>query len=234
MNKDVRLGTDYSNHPKIRKLYKELGAEGVMCHTFLLCNTAQYFPSGEFKDMSVEDIATLADWKDDPELFLNALLKVKLIDNNGDTYSIHNWLKHNLFAATAPKRSAIARANIKKRWDKKTKLIQKDSTDGKSDGITDGNSDAIPEGYTPTPSPSPKEREGEVGGEDSLEQSPPPPPPPIEQRLIKSAKEIYKTNGEIDLSMERGWLLQYESLLPEKKIKVKRLAEFMNVRLPLD
>lgn len=118
MNKDVRLGTNYPYQSKIRKLQKELGAEGVMCHTFLLCSTAQNFPSGEFKDMDAEDIAILTQWKGEPDLFVNTLVKLKLMDNKGQHFSIHNWLRWNLFAASAPKRSEIARANALKRWKK--------------------------------------------------------------------------------------------------------------------
>ena len=150
MNKDVRVATNYPNHPKIRKLEKELGAEGIKSHIFLLCSAAQYFPSGELKDLDSEDIEILAQWKGEPDHFVTALLKLKLLDNQGDHFSIHNWLRWNLFAASAPKRSEIARANAKKRWEKKEKLIQQDNAIGNANGNAP----------SPSPSPSPRREEG--------------------------------------------------------------------------
>ena len=73
-----------------------------------------------------------------PEEFVDTLIALRLLDKNSETYSIHDWLDWNQFAASAPIRSEIARANIKKRWDKKSKVIQQDNTNG----ITDGNTEA--------------------------------------------------------------------------------------------
>ena len=88
MNKDVRIGTNYPIHPKTRKLKKALGAEGVMSHIFLLCFVAQTTPSGTLKDMSPEDIAWAAQWRGDPDKFVDTLVEVRLLDKRGVTISI--------------------------------------------------------------------------------------------------------------------------------------------------
>jgi len=102
--------------------------------------------------MDGEDIALAARWKGDAKEFVDTLVELRLLDKNSETYSIHDWLDWNQFAASAPIRSKIARANIRKRWDKKRVIIQQDNTDGITNGNTDSN--------TPSPSPSPR-REGE-------------------------------------------------------------------------
>lgn len=203
MNKDVRIGTDYPHHPKIRKLRNVLGDGGVVSHIYLLCFTARICPSGELKDMDMEDIAIAAQWKGNVGEFVNTLVKLKLLDKRGNHFVIHNWLRWNLFAASAPKRSEIARANIKKRWDKKNEIIQTHNTNG----ITDSN--------TPTPSPSPKGEGGRVGGKDFAleEQSFPPPPQKPEttkDEVLELAKDLSYKHGyleavkDVDLFLESG------------------------------
>lgn len=166
MNKDVRIGTNYPHHPKIRKLKKLLGSDGVMSHVFLLCFVAQTCPSGTLKAMDAEDIAQVAQWRGNPEKFVSTLVELRLLDNHGENYTIHNWLRWNLFAASAPKRSEIARANIKKRWEKKEKLIQAHNTDSNTDSNTP----------SPSPSPSPRRKGEGVEGVDLLAGKSPPSP----------------------------------------------------------
>ena len=158
MNKDVRIGTCYPDHPKRKKLEKRLGAEGVVSHIDLLCYVARITPNGVLEDMDGEDIALAARWKGDAKEFVDTLVDLRLLDKNSETYSIHDWLDWNQFAASAPTRSEIARANIKKRWDKKRMVIQQDNTNG----ITDGNTNSNTPSPSPSPSPSPRREGGGV------------------------------------------------------------------------
>ena len=79
MNKDVRIATNYPDHPKIRKLEKRLGAEGIKSHVFLLCFVARVTPSGSLKDMDVEDIELAARWKGQSGQFVDTLVDLRLL-----------------------------------------------------------------------------------------------------------------------------------------------------------
>jgi hypothetical protein len=220
MNKDVRIGTNYPDHPKVLKLVKQLGAEGVMSHVFLLCFVARTRPSGVLEGMDAEDIAEVAKWRGDPNEFVNTLVELRLLERNGINYEIHNWLRHNLFAASAPKRSEIARANIKKRWDKKTKVIQRDDTDG--------NTPTKESVYTPSPSPSPR-REGE-GHSPPLEAGGGVPQPTVDS-LLQLAMRTYR-GDYVDATLERLWVKQYRRLPDNEKDELHELAGTIGVRLP--
>jgi len=259
MNRDVRIATDYPDHPKIRKLKKRLGEAGIMSHIFLLCYTGRVMPDGVLKDMDVLDIAQAAQWKGDPDEFVRVLVELGLLDQNSETYVIHNWKEHNFFCTTVKARSRSARRSGIISWLVRRNLIPKKSkippglnldqdpekiaeeiqiynAERNAKSKTDRNAErnAFHNAPSPPPPPPPNGRGGEVGGEDSALEEQSSPPPPVERRLLDSAAEIYRTSGEIDKAMERGWLLQYEALSREKQKRVRQLAEFTKVRLPLD
>ena len=159
MNTDIRISTSYPDHPKILALYRRLGAEGVKSHVFLLCYVGRALPKGVLR-MDAGDIASMARWKGEPGEFIETLVELRLLDRIGDHYEVHNWTRHNLFAATAEKRSEIAKANVGKRWNKKTQVIQDDNTTGNRSSISDSNSDS----NTPSPSPSPDQERSPSAG----------------------------------------------------------------------
>jgi len=196
VNKDVRIGTCYPDHPERKKLEKRLGVEGVVSHIDLLCYVARITPNGVLEDMDGEDIALAARWKGDAKEFVDTLVELRLLDKNSETYSIHDWLDWNQFAASAPIRSKIARANIRKRWDKKRVIIQQDNTDGITDGNTNSN--------TPSPSPSPEGEGGRGVGEEDFafeKQSSSPLP-----RDLKSYLHWQQTiNEQSDPDLKASW-----------------------------
>jgi hypothetical protein len=249
MNKDVRIATDYPDHPKIRKLKRRLGEAGVMSHIFLLCYAARARWDGNLEGMDVADIAQVAQWRGDPDEFVQTLVNLRLLDQNSATYAIHNWPEHNFHCTTVKARSRSARRSAIISWLVRRNLIPKNSKippeidlDQEPEKIAEQilvfnakrNAKRNADRKAPSPPPPPNGRGGEVGGEDLVLEEPSSPPPPVEQRLLDSAAEIYTSNGEIDIAMERGWLLQYQALSREKQKKVRELAEFTKVRLPLD
>lgn len=196
MNQDIRISTGYPDHPKIRKLRKILGGDGITSHVFLLCYAGRYAFDGKLEEMDVADIEEVASWRGNPGQFVQTCVDLRLLDNEPDCYSIHNWPKWNKFAATFPIRSETARANIAKRWEKRDKLAresqknQHDDTDAITNGKTDGNSD----GNTPSPTPSPSPKGSGGGGNLSFGDESATPPlnaKPIEMAdIIEMAKEI--------------------------------------------
>lgn len=125
MNTDIRISTGYPDHPKIRKLRKLLGGDGVLSHIFLLCYAGKYAYSGELKHMDASDIEEVARWRGEPGVLVGTLVELHLLDNKPGNYSIHNWQKWNKYAATYDIRSATARKNIAKRWEKRDEEFEK-------------------------------------------------------------------------------------------------------------
>lgn len=218
MNKDVRIGTCYPDHPKRKKLEKRLGAEAVVSHIDLLCYVARIIPRGVLEDMNVEDIALAAKWKGKPEEFVDTLVELRLLDKNSETYSIHDWLDWNQFAASAPIRSKIAKANIKKRWDKKTEVIQEDNTDGITDGNTDSN--------TPSPSPSPR-REGEEEGRDFAlgEQSLPSSPKDLKSYVDWQQTINEQSDPDLKASLQKMLNRELATLSEEEQERIAIMGE---------
>ena len=220
MNKDVRIGTCYSDHPKRRKLEKRLGAEGVVSHIDLLCYVARITPSGVQEDMNVEDIAMAAKWKGKPKEFVDTLIELRLLDKNSETYSIHDWLDWNQFAASAPKRSERATANVRKRWDKKREIIQQDNTDGITDCNTDSN--------TPSPSPSPSpRREGEGVRKDFAlgEQSFPPSPKDLKSYIDWQQSINEQSDPDLRASWQKMLDKEVATLSEEEQERIAIMGE---------
>ena len=91
MNQDIRISTGYPDHPKIRKLRRILGGDGITSHVFLLCYAGKYAFDGKLKDMDVANIEEVASWRGEPGLFVRTCVDLRLLDNDPDCYSIHSW-----------------------------------------------------------------------------------------------------------------------------------------------
>lgn len=116
MNKDIRIKTTFPTHYKTENLIAELGYPGYYSLTRLWCFAAEYKPKGVFSGMSMEDIARAAGWKDDPLVFLNALIKCRFVTRERDIFSLHDWSEHNRFVYFSDERSEKARKNVENRW----------------------------------------------------------------------------------------------------------------------
>jgi len=120
MNTDIRLSTTCFGHTKIIKLERRLGAEGVLSLIRLWVYTAQNREKGVLHDMTEEDIAIAAGWKEDETKFIETLCSLRLLDKD-EWYSIHNWRKHNTYAAFNEVRSEAGRKAAAARWGKDEK-----------------------------------------------------------------------------------------------------------------
>lgn len=202
MNTDFRVQLSFYTHPKKRKLEKRIGKAACFCLTELWAFTAFNKPDGILQDMTIEDIEIAADWNGDPGLFVSTLIDLRLLNNDGKTYRIHDWLDHNAYASGAGERSkqgalgaAVKDANrqgltgeereafINSRLNRFDNEF-KSSSSGVEVQLTDSSTPSP--APTPTPAPSP---------------SPVPPPAPIADILsAKSAdgikKPAVKGNGE--------------------------------------
>ena len=109
MNRDIRLSVGFFDHPKIIKLERQLGHEGVIALMRLWLWTAQNRSSGLLSGMDDEDIAIAAHWNGDATAFKNVITRLKLLDRVGDVYQIHDWQEHNTWQSEAENRSNASR-----------------------------------------------------------------------------------------------------------------------------
>jgi hypothetical protein len=149
VNADIRIKTTWPGHLKTKRLLRRLGHAGAHSLICLWCYAAINRPKGVLHGMSREAIATAAEWEGDPTLFVDALIEIGWIDDNGTDLELHDWEQHNKWCYYAEERSLTAQKNIQKRWGKKRKVKPKNTSGIQPEykGDTNGN--------TPLPLPSP-------------------------------------------------------------------------------
>lgn len=125
---DIRLLLSFRAHPKVKKLRFKLGDAGPLGFIYLMMFAAEAKPDGVLDGLDVDDIALAADYRGDAEEFVATLLALKLIDLDGETYSIHDWAEHNPYAAGAEERREHGRKAAKARWKKEKGLALGAST----------------------------------------------------------------------------------------------------------
>jgi hypothetical protein len=86
---------------------------------------AQYRPDGNLCDMTLADIEMVSEWPGEPGKFISALIEVKLIDQVNGIYSIHDWVEHNPWAASAPQRKLAAQNAANAKWKKSCKGMRR-------------------------------------------------------------------------------------------------------------
>lgn len=110
MNTDIRLNLEFFSHPKIVKLERRLGVVAVKSLLQLWLWVARNRPNGDLDNMDVEDIEIAAGWSGDSGAFVAALESLRLLDScNNNCYAIHNWERHNGWAARSSEREDKAR-----------------------------------------------------------------------------------------------------------------------------
>lgn len=116
MNAEFRITTTALNHPKIVKLKRRLGAEGVLALLTLWAWTASERPSGALTGLDEEDLAIVAGWPGDERFFITTLIELKLLDWDGDSFATRDLEEQNQRATSDEERSERARNAAQKRW----------------------------------------------------------------------------------------------------------------------
>jgi hypothetical protein len=117
MNTDIRIITTFRNSRKRKRLARQLGDGAVVCLVDLWIAVALSRPEGRLEGWDAQDIADEAGWTGEPEVFVNTLLDIGFLDRLPDsTLAIHNWEKHNPWAAGANRRSLRAKKAAALRW----------------------------------------------------------------------------------------------------------------------
>jgi hypothetical protein len=145
---DIRLDTDFVNHPKTKRVIRELGFEGFYSLVCLFSTVAKLYNKGNLKTCDKFDIADMANWKGEPEKFVNVLLneKSKYLDQVNGEYSIHDWKEHQSWVFHADERSERARQAANTRWN---------PTSGNDAGSMQDAYNEHTSSNAPTPIPSP-------------------------------------------------------------------------------
>jgi len=128
MSSDIRLKTSFFGHPKVKRLAKRLGNDGVVALLRLWCWVADNKPRGVLDGMDVEAIELAADWYGDEGLLHAELVALRLIDIVDGVAVIHDWCEHNPWVYRAPERSEAARNAINSRWDKVKRAKKSDES----------------------------------------------------------------------------------------------------------
>jgi len=171
MNNDFRITTDALDHPKLIKLKRIHGPDGVLCLIRLWGFTARYHCNGILENMNDEDIEIACQWNGHMCDFIKTLLDLRLLDKNKSVYSIHNWEDRNGYAIHADARSEQARRAADMRWAKRNGH----ANDADSNAQSNADSNAPSPNPNPNPNPNPE---------------PEPEPLPSPKEKLPSEKEI--------------------------------------------
>jgi len=92
----IKSDQSLANHPKLILLARELGITKVKAlgHLHLLWYwVLEYADDGELKYLDL--LPDACEWEDDPQKFIEALIKYEFIDQIGERYVIHDWLDYS-------------------------------------------------------------------------------------------------------------------------------------------
>ena len=197
MNIDIRLAVGWNRHPKIVKLKRKLGADGVMALVSLWTFCGENRTNGVLSGMDDDDIAIAADYPGDTKELIGALESLRLIERNGNDWAMHDWEDHQGYAIHAEARAEKARRAAEARWGSKKDApsIKKDAPSIKKDAPSNApNPNPNP---NPNPDPDPIQKNTlvvvEADAELSARDGPPPPPPPGIARTPKTENAAFET-----------------------------------------
>lgn len=127
MNTDIRLSITFFENPKIQKLLRRHGAEAVLCLIRLWLWTSANRPTGLLLGLSSEDIEIVGKWTGKEEVFFNALVSLKLLDQIDGEWGVHDWSDWCSWQSEAPARSDAARMSRMAKEDKECHSILKEA-----------------------------------------------------------------------------------------------------------
>ncbi len=115
MGKDIRLSTQFIDHPKTKKMIKKCGYESVVCLLRLWCWCSSNRPNGVLSNMDDDDIEIVSGWTGDDGEFLKYINGI-WVDENDGIYSLHDWEENQPWVFHSSDRSKKAREAAKKKW----------------------------------------------------------------------------------------------------------------------
>ena len=162
MNSDIRLCVGWNRHPKIVKLRRKLGADGVLGIVALWTFAGEQRTDGVLHGMDADDIAIAADYAGDSSAFVEVLTELRLLDRHGNDWEIHDWKANNPWAFGFQARSEKAKKAIQARWGRRNGTPPEPENGAKNTTSMESHTTSIEkhtQSYTPSPSPSPSPKE---------------------------------------------------------------------------
>jgi len=180
MNTDIRVDVGFLDHWKTDTLIAELGDAAVLSLMRIWIFAAQNKTDGRLTGINDSTIERIAKWKGPPGALTKLLDELRFIEKDeSGVWALHDWERHNPYAASAEFRHERAKkANAARREKEK-----------KHDCRLEHASSALEACYEPAPSPSPAP-------------SPAPSPETFQVKVTKSSSvrggvgEIQKTTDD--------------------------------------
>jgi uncharacterized phage protein (TIGR02220 family) len=114
---DIRIKITFLDHPKILKLKKKLGFQGLESLMRLWFFAAEYHTSGYLDGMDKIDIAIACRWPEKKaDKFIDTLVTLNLLELSDCIYYIHGWDEYNSWAVGFEKRAKRSKKANEKRW----------------------------------------------------------------------------------------------------------------------
>ncbi|MCF7945932.1 MAG: hypothetical protein K9L24_03670 [Spirochaetia bacterium] len=115
---DIRLDMEFINHPKTKRVIRKLGHKGFYSLVCLFSNVAKIYPKGKLKGCDKIDIADMANWDEDPDELIKALMdeKVRFLEFTDGEYCIHDWEDNQPYVYHSDKRIKKAKKAAAARW----------------------------------------------------------------------------------------------------------------------
>jgi len=115
----LRVDPNVLDHPKMVRLVARFGERGFVNLQRLWFHAAKFNSDGRFNGVTAKELGLIGRVSRQPEGFIQALVDMRLLDLEGDTYSIHGWQKRQPFLATTEERAERNRQNAVARWAKR-------------------------------------------------------------------------------------------------------------------
>src|SRR5208282_49690 len=113
----LRLDLNTLEQPKIARLTTRCGARGFLSLLRLWIHIAKFNPEdGRFEGLSAKELSAIAQAPGKPGEFIAFLVELRLLDLDGETYSVHNWVEREPYFADSAARRARNTQNANKRW----------------------------------------------------------------------------------------------------------------------
>lgn len=106
---DARIAVSLPNHPKTKKLIRNLGAGAAWYLVRLFLWAAENRSDGDLSGLSDEDIELAIDWPEGEKSIVAELARVRFLEGDEGHRSIHDWVDHNPWAAGQAQRSEKSR-----------------------------------------------------------------------------------------------------------------------------
>ncbi len=109
MPEDIRIALNFKTNRKRKRLYKKLGAEGILSLIDLWISVAENRSSGVLTGYDRDDIEIEANWNGESGLFFKEMINCKFLDEKDGVYEMHNWSIRQSWVFTSEDRSDKAR-----------------------------------------------------------------------------------------------------------------------------